>query len=218
VLLPAPIAHHLVGRVDENAGAHAVNDKTPDPHELLRRLRPLHAVVDNGSTRVVRLPGRPARARVAPSHDEREYLTEVLMLQNASVGADHVVRAAEAGVEVLDHVAVEVAREVASLRFERGRLSPAHPNAGILTGRIIAGMTKLADILLMRAKLGGEGLDVQGRQFRAVFDLFIHDLREVVDEVVPDSQKFMTAFMTKIEGWETNAVSSGSFDASVSAR
>ena len=175
------------------------------PEGRLRQLSPLHAVPSDGGARVVRLPGRPARARTAPGHDQKAYLADVAKLHAQAVAGDGLVRAAEKGQEVLDVVLSEIAREVAAIRYERSRLSPDHPNAGLLTGRILTGLTRLAEVVLVRARLTTGKLDLHGPQVQAAVALFVTDVRRVVEESIPEpmATAFITAFMARVNGWES---------------
>ncbi len=55
----------------------------------LRALRPLHAIVEDGAGgRVRRLPGRPARVRPRPSHDQHEYVAQLAELRRQAESRD----------------------------------------------------------------------------------------------------------------------------------
>ena len=96
--------------------------------------------------------------------------------------------------------------EIASLRFERTRLPLTHPQAAIITSRVVHGLLKVAEIALVQAKVHHGHVDVGGTKFQAVFEAFLTEAKTAADETLGgDAERFWSAFRTKLVGWEAKA-------------
>jgi hypothetical protein len=130
----------------------------------------------------------------------------VAELRAAFVKADPVVRAVGRGDDALDDVLAAIGQEIGSLRWERSRLAPSHPNSAIITTRIIHGLLQLGHVALVQPKLRHGHLDIRGTRFRAVFKAFMAELQAAVEETLPgDAKVFMTNFSARLVGWEAKA-------------
>jgi hypothetical protein len=178
-----------------------------DPASQLRQLIPLHAACDTRGLRVIRSPGRPPRARVAPDHDQRGYRGRISELQDQFVDADPIVVATTKGRDELDQVLRGLAEEIASLRFERQHLDPTSRETPIVTSRIVDGLTKLATVTIIRARCNSGTIDPHGPEMQTMAKMFVERVTKVARETMaPElAEQFLRILQERMHGWQDRA-------------
>jgi hypothetical protein len=126
------------------------------------------------------------------------------------VGADPLVGAVTTGMdprEVLRILKVEIAREAASLHFERLEVEKRGRETGQVSTRRIEALKKVAEIELRLKELYPTVLDLHGEAVQRVFQLWLERMTTVAEEVLPAESLalFFNRFATAMEDWETEA-------------
>jgi hypothetical protein len=161
-----------------------------------------------------RRPGRPKSIRRAPDADEIEQYRRVAGFLRSYVEADPVV-AATSAVEAdrtstakVDAAMLAIAREAAGLGWERQQAqTQGRRDAEKISSRRVDALSRLASLVGERARLGPvDDLDAKDPKVQLVVADFVDRVREVATEtLVPDvAEKFLVAFVGKLEGWETH--------------
>ena len=104
---------------------------------------------------------------------------------------------------VLRAVKIEIARETASLHFDRIESKEPHT---ISTKRIDA-LRRIADIELKIRELDQHAVNLSSEKMQRVFALWVEAMQEVAQEVLPPEtvKMFFERFATAMEGWEERA-------------
>jgi hypothetical protein len=130
------------------------------------------------------LRGRPPKARVAPSFDERVYHEEVAALRQQALADDPLVLAADGkGGDVIEQVIIQIAAEAAGLRWDRMRAEERGlETTPQLCSRVLDAYAKLSTLVLQRHELQrGEPTDAQVGLVKA---MFLNDIEESVTDVL----------------------------------
>lgn len=179
--------------------------------DALRELRPDHCVVgDKLVRRVVRLNGRPRKVRPRPDADAREYARRIAEVAQQFVDEDPVVRAAAVerernDPEVLDQTLMQLAREAASLAFDRQRLLGDGRDFAQTSTRRIDALSKMASLVTERAKSGIEDpFNPHDPKVQKVVSYFLEAMGECARDTMPSAvaEKFLAKFEELARGWE----------------
>lgn len=182
-----------------------------DPKDKLAKilsLVPSYAVPSDGFTKVRRLGGRPRKIERAPDADQQQYADAMNALRDAFEHDDPLVQALDRGepcAEVIETVKLQVAREAASIAFEKQRAAARGADIGQLAVRRIDALQKLAALELARMKLGLEpAIDVRSPRVQQAVAFLVAEVERVAREVLGDETA--TAFIGDLRGrtlgWE----------------
>jgi hypothetical protein len=155
-------------------------------------------------------PGRPRSISRAPTEFEREQHRRVADRLKDHVEADPVVQAASTEADrkstaAIDASMLEIAREAAGLSWERRQSQlRGQPEAEKSASRKIDALSKLASLVLEKARVGGEpDLDPHDARFQKLVSLFFSQFRDCASEALgADSTEFVEEYMKRISGWE----------------
>lgn len=153
---------------------------------------PLHTlsadVLGPGSVR--RRRGRPRKVRPAPTHDEREYHRQRGEERALQIQTDALVRAIEdgvAGFEIVRIAMLGLARETASLKWERQSAEREGRDAAPIASRRIDALGKLASLVLALRKVDPDP-PISPVTFKKLVQLFVNEIGVGVHEVLPEEQ------------------------------
>lgn len=185
----------------------------PDDNSVHLHLLPLHDApvsAEGKPVHVRRRPGRPRKVEKAPSATDLAYHAEVMALRERHVASDPVVGAVTTGTDprdVLNLLKVEIAREAASLHFERLEVEKRGRDTGQVSTRRIEALKKIAEIELRLKELYPSALDLRGEAVQTVFRLWVERMTSVAEEVLaPESlAMFFNRFATAMVDWESEA-------------
>lgn len=182
-----------------------------DPKDKLAQLLslvPAYALPDNGFTKVRRLGGRPKKIERAPDHDQEEYADRLNALREAFENDDAVVQALDRGepcAEIIERVKLQVAREAASIAYDKQQAAARGGDVGQLAVRRIDALTKLAALELARMKLGLEpAIDVYSPRVQRSVAFLLDEVERVAREVLGDetASRFVSDVRGRTSGWE----------------
>jgi hypothetical protein len=169
-------------------------------------MRPVHCLP---GMRVVRRTGRPRKVRRAPDADEQAYTNQVVKVARSFVARDPVVQSAAELRErddptVLDKAMEQLAREQASLAFEKELLLGAGRDIAQICSRRIDAISKLAALVVERSKLGIDTFDPRDPRVQRVVQAFFTAFADAAREVLPPetAERFVGDVLARSEGWE----------------
>ena len=180
--------------------------------DALRALRPEHCVVgDKLVRRVVHLNGRPRKVRPRPDADAREYARRSAEVAQQFVNEDPVVRAAAVerdrnDPEVFDQTLMQLAREAASLAFDRQKQLADGRDCAQTSTRRVEALSKMASLVAERARAGIEDrFNPHDPKVQRVVAAFFDALRECALETMPAAvaERFLATFEEMSKGWES---------------
>jgi hypothetical protein len=182
-----------------------------DPKDKLAQLLslvPSYAIPSDGTTKVRRLGGRPKKIERAPDADQQTYADELNSLRDAFEQDDPLVQALDRGepcAEIIEHVKLQVAREAASIAFDKATAAARGGDIGQLAVRRIEALTKLAALELARMKLGLEPvIDVRSPRVQQTVGFLMNEVERVAHEVLDDESatRFIRDLRGRTLGWE----------------
>lgn len=198
---------------DNESSALTESDKTAD----LLKILPVHAAPTLGgkgkqgnALKVERRRGRPRKVERMPTTSDLQYHALISEEKARFIDSDEVVQASKAGADTVSMLRIirgEVAKEAASLQFQRIESEKFGKDTSQNSSRRIDALTKIANIELELKKLGTDAIDLHHPKFQQVFALWIEMMREVAAETLTPEliDLFFNRFSTKIEGWEERA-------------
>jgi hypothetical protein len=161
---------------------------------------PLRVMLKGEPPVVRRLGGRPRRLATAPCVDAAAYHRHVSAQVDEIMREDATMQILTAGGttgEVLDALIHEVAIECASLAWERARaVEEGRVTAEQTSSRRVAGLCRLADLLLERERIRRESGELDDAQLARLVGLFLSDVRRVAEETCGDRA---AAFIAHLE-------------------
>jgi hypothetical protein len=158
-----------------------------------------------------RRPGRPKAIRRAPDAAERAQHERVRQRLHQHIAGDAVVEVTAQPVDrnstaALDATMLEIAREAAGLGWSRERaVVEGRRDSEKIASRKIAALAKIGDLLLERARAGGEDrIDPHDERVQKVVAAFLEAMREAAVEVLDAAlaEKFLAKFGELSRGWE----------------
>lgn len=201
---------------EETADADPIGETDPagEPEENkvmdnVRQLLPTHLLPKTKTGRPV---GRPRKINPAPTANDLEYHAEIAKARQAFIAEDPVVKTLSGkpdSASLLATLRTEIAKEAASLHFQRMEAEKYGKDTAQTSTRRIDALTRIAHIELEIKRLAPDSLDVRSEKFTKVFNMFIEFLRECAQETMPPEtiDLFFNRFSTMMEGWEEKAES-----------
>jgi hypothetical protein len=184
-------------------------DEPKDKLAQILSLVPTYAVPSDGSTKVRRLGGRPRKIERAPDHDQEEYADRLNAIRETFEHDDPLVQALDRGescAEIIETVKLQVAREAASISFDKQKAAARGGDIGQLAVRRIDALAKLAALELARMKLGLEPvIDVRSPRVQQAVGFLLDEVERVAREVLDDTSasKFVSDVRSRTSGWES---------------
>jgi len=160
--------------------------------------------------KVKRGPGRPRKVERAPTVSDLEYHALMAEERQKFIGSDALVKAIEEhgdALGILHLIKKEVAREAASLHFERIETEKRGRDTGQVSTRRVEALKKIADIELKIKEIDSESVNLSSERMQKVFSLWVETMREVAQEILPQEtlDLFFNRFATAMDGWEERA-------------
>lgn len=108
---------------------------------------------------------------------------------------------------VLREIKREIAREAASLNFERLDVERKGKDASSISVRRIEALRRVADIELKIREMDQHSINLSGEKMQKVYALWVEIMREIAQDVLSEEvmDLFFNRFATAMEGWEERA-------------
>lgn len=156
------------------------------------------------------LGNRPrSMARNRPSQEDLEYYEALSEEREQFVAGDPVVQnaAGKDPLSLLSALKKEVARETASLAYQRMINERMGRDSSSISGRRIDALKKIADIELEMHKIGFDQLDLHGEKLQRVFQLWTEIVKDAAVATLGAEQLdlFFNRLTTAMDGWEERA-------------
>lgn len=188
----------------------AASEKTAKLLSLL----PVHDAPNTGhkDLKVKRGRGRPRKVERMPTTSDLEYHAQMAELRDEFLSQDDLVKTIERkgdASEVLYQIKREVARETASLSFERLETEKRGRDTSMISSRRIDALKKIAEIELKIRELDRDGVNLSGEMIQKLFQLWLEEMRAVAQDTLPPEafDLFFNRFATAMEGFEERAAS-----------
>lgn len=101
---------------------------------------------------------------------------------------------------------IETAREAASIRWDRLQAQRrGSPEAGQLCSRGISALGRVAELVLLEARLRAGDADLHPASMAKITEFFVATVKEVADSSLPSDRAdmLMERFTSAIVGWES---------------
>jgi len=162
---------------------------------------------DIADVTVKRKRGRPKKVALSPVVSEEQYGEELRRARERALAADPLLAALEAGhtgAEVMNAVKVAMAGEVAALGFVRRQQEARGQDISQLASRRVAALSMLANMTLVIANLGGDGIDLCSDRVKALFEAFAREVGGVAEATLPAevAETLVERFRRALAGWE----------------
>ena len=175
-------------------------------------LLPVHDAprTDHRALVVKRGRGRPRKVDAAPTTSDLQYHALMAQQRAEFIDEDELVKVIQehgGASDVLFNIKREVAREAASLHFERIETEKRGRDTSQISSRRIDALKKIAEIELKVRELEAEKFDFTSPRFQKLFTLWVEQMQEVAKEVLPAEMAniFFNRFASMMEGWEEKA-------------
>lgn len=147
--------------------------------------------------------------RNRPSQEDLEYYEALQEEREQFVAGDPVVQnaAGRDPLQLLSALKKEVARETASLAYQRIINERMGRDSSSISGRRIDALKKIADIELEMHKIGFDQIDLHGEKLQRVFQLWIEIVKDAAVATLGAEQLdlFFNRLTTAMDGWEERA-------------
>lgn len=199
---------------DDSAPKTVMDTSMEERIQNMTRILPVHAAPNTGhrELKVKRGPGRPRKVERMPTTSDLQYHAEMAEQKARFQEDDPIVRAIKAGApssELFTQIKLEIAREAASLGFDRvesekhGRTSDA---ASTAVKRIEA-LTKVAAMEVRVKEAESTTISMADPRMKKIFELWVQKLQEVAKETMTPEvlDMFFNRFGTAMDNWEKEA-------------
>jgi hypothetical protein len=202
------------GTISNDQETHAAIESEDDRVGAVLQLVPAHDAprTEKNELKIKRGPGRPRKVERAPTTSDLEYNALMAEQRQSFIASDPLVRTIDGkgdSLEILYHIKREVAREAASLHFERIETEKRGRDTGQVSSRRIEALKKIADIELKIKEIDSESINMSSERMQKVFALWVETMREIAQETLPQEvlDLFFNRFASAMEGWEERAAS-----------
>lgn len=156
---------------------------------------------------VKRKPGRPRKVDRAPTTSDLEYHAKMAEIREDFLESDAVVQAIAVDAdshELFKCIKLEVAKEAASLHFERIETEKRGRDTSMISGRRIEALKKVAEIEMKVKEAEAGSINPKSEKMQKIFALWVEILQKIAKEVLPEEHYAMlfNRFGTAMEGWE----------------
>lgn len=163
--------------------------RRPEPARSVAVVVPIRQLDEHGEPVVVRRPGRPRRVERAPTVDEGAYHAAVAAEVARAIDADPIVASSDTSASprlILEQTMREVAREAASLRWERERaVREGRADAERISSRRVAALVRLGELAVAREQLRRDEDEPEPEEVARVVELLVAAVAEVIEETTP---------------------------------
>jgi hypothetical protein len=203
------------GQVPEEAQADdtdPIGSEEPQENPVVdnvRQLLPTHLLPQTKTGRPV---GRPRKINPAPTANDLQYHAQIAEARQKFIEEDPVVKTLSNKPDspaLLTSLRMEIAKEAASLHFQRIEAEKYGKDTAQTSTRRIDALTRIAHIELEIKKLAPDTIDVRSEKFQKIFNMFLEFMKEAATETLaPEAiDLFFNRFSTMMEGWEEKAES-----------
>lgn len=163
---------------------------------------------------IKRGPGRPRKIEKKPSDYDLEYHAEVAVRRQEWVAEHPLVKqnpmpTGASAIDKLNLVKASMAKEAATLEFNRIELEKRGLDTSQISSRIVSALNKISGIELETKKLGHTVVDPKSTAVQNIFKLWVSALQETLSSLVesgtldePTMDLLFNTFSNKMEGWE----------------
>jgi hypothetical protein len=154
---------------------------------------------------------RPTRTRVIDrSVVEEQHAQELMERRVRYVDADPLVKTVNANGDastVLREIKREIAREAASLGFDRLEAERRSKDPSSASIRRIEALRRIADIELKLREIDQHSVNLSSEKMQKVFAMWVETLQEIAQEVMAPEvmDLFFNRLGTAMDGWEERA-------------
>jgi hypothetical protein len=185
------------------------DDPKPSAESELRAAKPIHCVSSDGTVRVLRRTGRPKKIEHRPTVDQNDYAERVAEIAERFIADDELVRASAVRHDrddpaVVDEALRQLAKEQSCLHFDRIQAMNAGRALDQTSSRRVEALSKMAGLVLLRARACPEELDVRSARFQAAVEDFVACVRAAADETLAaeTADRFVATYLERLSGWE----------------
>lgn len=144
-----------------------------------------------------------------PSEEDQEFYDALEAERKQFIANDPVVQSANGRdpMVLLNALKMEVARETASLAYQRSLNEKMGKDGSPISTRRIDALKKIADIELEMRKIGVDQIDVYSEKFQRIAKLWIEMIQEAALETLGGEQAnlFFNKLTSVMDGWEEKA-------------
>lgn len=173
---------------------------------------PVHDAPNTGKNplKVKRGPGRPRKVERMPTTSDLEYHALMASQRDQFVKSDPIVRSVEGkgdSLSTLHMIKLGIAREAASLHFERIETEKRGRDTSMVSSKRIDALKKIAEIELKIHELDSDSINLSSERMQKIFALWVETMKEVAREVMPPEvmDLFFNRFATAMDDWEERA-------------
>lgn len=191
------------------AAAASASSRPPAPvASIAGRVTPLHMIA------VKRGPGRPRKVEKQPTHSDliyhatiaeerRKYVEDHCLVKQNPAPEGH------SAIDKLKLVKAQIAKEVATLEFNRIELEKRGIDSTPVSRAIVSSASKIAEIELEIKKLGHTVIDPHSTEVQNILKFWLTSMRDVTTELIREGSLttqtmdlLFNKLSAKMEGWE----------------
>lgn len=201
-----PVTKTLLDKAEKELRAEVVDTQPPAPESRIAFLQSNTTAAAGGRAM---MPRRPAlgRSAIRGTVAESEYLAAEAKEREDFIANDPVVQAAQNAdsLAILSALKREVAKETASLAYQRQLNERVGRDSAPLSTRRIDALKKIADIELEMRKIGFDTINVRSEKFQRIVALWVETMREVAAAVLTPEllDLFYNRLTTEMQDWES---------------
>jgi hypothetical protein len=185
---------------------------TPSREGSILSILPVHGAprTKKNLLKVKRGRGRPRKVERMPTTTDLEYHASMETKRLAFLDTDPLSVAIfdrKDSPHIIQQVKYEIARETASLHFQRIENSKYGRDTSMISSRRIDALERIAKIELKIKELDRDAINLSSEKMQKIFVLWVDMMRVVAQEVLPPEtvDMFFNRFATVMEGWEEKA-------------
>jgi len=197
---------------DEGQEVFDASQSDEERAEGILSILPVHDAPNTGKNalKVKRGPGRPRKVERMPTTSDLQYHAINSKKKQGFIATDPLVQAIEQRVDApanLQRIKLEIAKEIASLHFQRVETEKYGRDTSQISSRRIDALERLAKIELKIREIDKDSINLGSEKMQKIFVLWVEVMREVAAEVLPPEAMdlFFNRFATAMEGWEEKA-------------
>ena len=184
--------------------------------EAATSILPLHDVgpFEEETGIVKRGPGRPKKIEKRPGRLDLEYHAKMSVERQKFIDPDPLVGLIGSNpndtLALLHRVKLEVAREAASLQFQRIETEKYGKDTSAISTKRVKALEEIARIELKLRQVDQDSINLHSEKMQKLFSMWVEKMREVALEVLPSEilTMFFNRFATEMQDWEESAQNS----------
>jgi hypothetical protein len=160
--------------------------------------------------KIARSPGRPRKVERMPTTSDLQYHALMSEEKGRFLDSDPIVLAigrSDPADKNLQRIKLEIARESASLHFQRIEMEKHGKDTSQISTRRIDALERIARLELKIKEADKDSVSLGGEKMQKIFMLWVETMREIATEVLKPEEMdlFFNRFATAMEGWEEKA-------------